>query len=60
MNLCADKADGTSYFIDAEYTEGCLKISGQDLGKLPEEIFGRDEYEYFYSLDEFNTNKLIS
>ena len=38
----------TSVFIDAEIDEkGNLLLSGQDIGKAPEEWFGHDDYEYW-------------
>lgn len=38
----------TSVFIDAEIDEkGNLVLSGQDIGKAPEECFGDSDYEYW-------------
>jgi len=57
--LCDEKTDRVSIHVWAEITDGCLKISGQDLGQAPLEFFGEDEYEYFYTFDEKNTGRLI-
>jgi hypothetical protein len=38
----------TSIYIDAEITEsGDLLLSGQDVGKAPEEFWGDADYEYW-------------
>lgn len=43
---------GTSVTLEAERNdEGHLVIAGQDIGGAPSEIFGRDDYEYRYTLD---------
>lgn len=43
-----------------EINDGCLQISGQDLGVAPLEFWGEDEYEYFYSFSQENTARLVS
>jgi ADP-ribosyl-[dinitrogen reductase] hydrolase len=55
--------EGTPYIkvkVWAEIKDGCLKISGQDLGKAAEDTFGEDEYEYFYEFDRENTERLFA
>ena len=38
----------TSIYIDVKIDdEGDLLLSGQDIGEAPEQIFGKDEYEYW-------------
>ena len=44
-------------YFRADYTGGRLHFSGHDLGDTVEEIWGDDEYEYSYSLDEENSEK---
>ncbi len=58
--LCNEKTPHVNVFVSAEMTEGCLKISGQDLGEAPKETFGEDEYEYFYDFDLENTKRLFA
>jgi hypothetical protein len=42
-----EKQGETSIYIDAEISkEGGLIVSGQDLGKAPEEFWGDSDYEY--------------
>jgi len=48
-----------SVCVWASLTDGCLLISGQDLGDALEYYFGKDEHEYFYSFDQSNTNLLF-
>ena len=45
--------NGISVHVRAEIKDGCLLISGQDLG-VPFDFFD-GEYEYFYSFDHSNT-----
>ena len=47
-------------YVTATLSEGCLKISGQDLGEAPKSTFGEDEYEYFYDFDLENTKRLFA
>ncbi|NLW88782.1 MAG: hypothetical protein GXY43_03560 [Clostridiaceae bacterium] len=58
--LCDEKTPYVQVFVSAEMSEGCLKISGQDLGEAPRETFGEDEYEYFYDFDLENTERLFA
>ncbi len=47
VKLVAHRGE-TSVFIDAEIDEkGNLVLSGQDIGKAPEEWFGDSDYEYW-------------
>ena len=39
---------------------GTLQISGHDLGPCVEESWGDEDYEYWYSFDKANTEKLIA
>jgi hypothetical protein len=42
-----EKQGETSRYIDAEITkDGDLVITGQDIGKLPEEFWGDSDYEF--------------
>ncbi|MCL2550152.1 MAG: hypothetical protein FWE78_04415 [Methanimicrococcus sp.] len=57
--LHREKTDRHSATVWAEIVDGSLRISGQALGEAPLEVFGEDEYEYFYTFDERNTEKLF-
>lgn len=54
IKLCDEKNDRVHVHVDAEYN-GVLKISGQDLGTLVDEVWGDSDYEYFYDFDTDNT-----
>ena len=58
--LCDEKTPYVQVFVSAEMSEGCLKVSGQDLGEAPRETFGEDEHEYFYNFDLENTERLFA
>ena len=58
--LCDEKTTRLWVNVEAKVSGGCLKISGQDLGKAVEDYFGEDEYEYFYDFDRENTERLFS
>jgi len=59
FDLCDDKTERVWVHVWAEIIDGCLKISGQDLGNAPLEHFGSDEYEYWYDFSKKNTELLI-
>ncbi len=58
--LCDEKTTRLWVNVSAKVSGGCLKISGQDLGKAVEDIMGEDEYEYFYDFDRENTERLFA
>ncbi len=58
--LCDEHMPGLWVHVSAEVRDGCLRVSGQDLGSRVEEIMGRDEYEYFMDLDVNNTDRLFA
>lgn len=59
VTLCNTKDDwGVHVFIKAEIIEGCLKVSGHDIGKACENVCGDSDYEYLYSFDKENTQRL--
>jgi hypothetical protein len=58
--LCEHKTDRLWVNVWAEIENGCLKISGQDLGDVPKEYFGMGEFEYWYTFDKTNTDRLIA
>jgi len=58
--LCDEKTDRLWVNVEAKVSNGCLKISGQDIGKVVEDYFGEDEYEYFYDFDQENTERLFA
>ncbi len=46
VQLCEVRGE-TSVYIDAEINDqGSLVVSGQDVGKMPEEYWGDSDYEY--------------
>ena len=50
----------TSIFIDVEIDkEGDLVLSGQDLGKVPEEYWGDSDYEYAIVVNQDQMNNLL-
>ncbi len=58
--LCDEKTTSLWVNVSAKVSGGCLKISGQDLGRAVEDIIGEDEYEYFYDFDRENTERLFA
>lgn len=58
IDLCSEKLSRVSIYITAEIMDGKLRISGQDIGEACNDIFGENEYEYFYNFDKENTDKL--
>ena len=57
--LCDEQTSNASVTVWAELSEGCLTISGQDLGKAVMDFFGDTDYEYFYKFDQENTERLL-
>jgi len=57
--LCDKEKHSTKIHVWFEIKDGCLKISGQDLGRAPGDFFGDNEYEYFYDFDSYNTERLF-
>jgi hypothetical protein len=58
--LCNEKLPNVNIYVSAELTGGDLKITGQDIGRCCEEFFGDSDYEYFYTFDAENTEKLFN
>lgn len=58
--LCDGETSRIQVKVWAEVTEGCLKITGQDLGEAAEELYGENAYEYFYDFDRENTGRLFT
>lgn len=58
--LCNEDTSRAKVNVWAELSEGCLKISGQDFGEAAQDVFGEDEYEYFYDFDRENTERLFA
>ncbi len=57
--LCDEKTDRLWVNVETKVSNGCLNISGQDLGRAVEGYFDEDEYEYFYDFDRENTERLF-
>lgn len=50
----------TSIYIDARIEgNGDLRISGQDIGEAPEQIFGKDDYEYWLTVPAAEKDRLL-
>lgn len=45
--------------LSIQINDGKLEFFGHDFGELCEKFFGKDEYEFWYKLDEFFTQWLI-
>jgi len=56
------KVENGDRFILRAYilSSGELQLEGQDFCELAEELYGDEEYEYYYLFDLQNTNKLKS
>jgi hypothetical protein len=58
--LCKHRSERLWVNVWAQIENGCLLISGQDLGDAPKEFFGMGELEYWYKFDRTNTGRLIA
>ena len=58
--LCDYRSKSVDVHVRANLTDGTLQISGHDLGPCVEESWGDKDYEYWYSFDKANTEKLIA
>ncbi len=58
--ICDEENSRIAVKVWVEVSDGCLIISGQDLGDAAEEAFGDYEYEYFYTFDRKNTEDLFA
>lgn len=56
--LCDEKTKSVKIYVSADVEDGKLKITGQDLGIACEKAWGDSEYEYYYSFNKSNTEKL--
>jgi len=55
-----EKRGETSIFIDAEINDkGSVVLSGQDLGKAPEEFWGDSDYEYWIVVEQQHKDHLL-
>ena len=59
LELYQKKTDEIWCTITADLSNGCLSVSGHDLGPQVEEFFPGGEYEYSVSLDRENTRMLF-
>ena len=60
LRLCKYKSARLDVHISASIKNGCLLISGHDLGAVVEEFYDDSDYEYWYSFDIENTKLLIT
>jgi hypothetical protein len=58
--LCDERTEWFWAIVTASVENDHLKIAGQDLGEMPMEFYGANEYEYWYDFDENNTQRLVS
>jgi hypothetical protein len=60
-SVCLYKKRGdTSIYIDAQITDaGNLQISGQDVGKAPEEFWGDTDYEYWVTVGSEHKDSVL-
>ncbi len=59
--LCDWRSERVDVHVRASLSSGGeLKFSGQDLGPYVEEVWGDLDYEYWYSFDRENTEKLLT
>lgn len=58
--LCDYHSESVDVHVRASLTDGSLRISGHDLGPFVEDSWGDEDYEYWYSFDRENTEKLIA
>ncbi|GHT88984.1 hypothetical protein FACS1894137_17640 [Spirochaetia bacterium] len=60
FTLCEYKSDQLWVNVWAKINNGCLVISGQDLGSETTKFWGRGEYEYWYLFDKTSTGRLMA
>ena len=58
--LCNEGTSRVKVNVWAEISEGCLTISGHDLGEAVMDVFGDIDYEYYYEFDQQNTERLFN
>ena len=59
INLVS-QSGSTSIYIDARIEDnGDLRFSGQDIGEAPEQIFGKDDYEYWLTIPAAEKDRLL-
>ena len=58
--LCRHRSEALWVTVDARIVGGELTILGQDLGDTVCRFFGGEEYEYQYTFDGPNTQRLLS
>lgn len=60
INIRSRRSGQNFYSLDAKLEDGCLLLSGQDIGPVAEDVWGGDsDYEYWYRFDAENTGKLF-
>lgn len=57
--LCNYHDSQVEVHVRADLTDGKLTLTCQDFGPVVEEIWGDDDYEYWYLFDRKETAKLI-
>lgn len=57
--LCDVRRSDLWIRVWATITDGRLMISGQDLGRFVEKIWGDSDYEYWYNFSREETDKLL-
>lgn len=59
LELCNYHSRDFDRHVRADLVDGELHINCQDLGDVCEEVWGDSDYEFFYSFDRKETEKLI-
>lgn len=54
------KENGDWFILRAYLANGCLILEGQDFTEMAEDIYGDEEYEYYYSFSKEDAIKLLS
>ena len=57
--LCSYSDERVSVCVSAGVSCGRLRISGEECGKATKDFWGSSDYEYGYSFDEAETEKLF-
>lgn len=59
-NICIFRIEfeNTLFTLTGTVKDGQLILSGYDIGDLPMQFFHDEDYEYWYTFDVENTNKL--
>lgn len=60
IQVCNYRSSELDVHVSAEYRDGLLLFSAQDLGPTAENLWGDSDCEYWYSFDQENTARLMA